>query len=112
MVTQGTLGIFRRIITSQQPPEIMGRTATGTRDSLAYHAWDNTYYVLTAITNTYHHDNDKDSIAGSIQSQETLPYDLDVCQLITTTGEKLCSWYLKFRGISRPLCTLEIDTKT
>ena len=31
---------------------------------------------------TYNHDNDDESIAGSIQSHETLPYELDVCQLI------------------------------
>eukprot|EP00956_Cyclotella_meneghiniana_P034324 scaffold103527_cov117-Cyclotella_meneghiniana.AAC.1 len=33
---------------------------------------------------TYNHGNDNESIAGSIQSHETLPYELDVCQLIDT----------------------------
>eukprot|EP00956_Cyclotella_meneghiniana_P015745 scaffold24414_cov39-Cyclotella_meneghiniana.AAC.2 len=58
--------------------------------SLVSHNSDNTSYILSSYKNsTYKDDGDNDeSIAGSIQSIDTLPYDLDLCQLIDTDTHK------------------------
>ena len=48
---------------------------------------------------TYKDGNDDKSIAGSIQSIETLPYELDVCQLIDSRKSNWRKTFLaKFGG--------------